>query len=155
MAFRKSLVGTTLLALVQFFSNVPVANGDNPIIQTIYTADPAPLVYNGRVYLFTSHDQDYAGSFYEMIDWALFSSADMVNWQHHAPPASLQTFPWANRDAWAGQVVPRNGKFYYYVPVSNRTGGDWSTFAIGVGVSDNIEGPYKGKCEGQRASRVS
>ncbi|KAF5538698.1 endo-1 4-beta-xylanase [Fusarium phyllophilum] len=59
-----------------------VALADNPIVQDIYTADPAPMVYNGRVYLFTGHDNDGSTDF-NMTDWRLFSSADMVNWQHH------------------------------------------------------------------------
>ncbi|KAG7046384.1 carbohydrate-binding module family 6 protein [Colletotrichum scovillei] len=127
------------LSLSPFGSGV--VRADNPIIQTDFTADPAPVVYNDRVYLFTSHDQDSATTWYNMKDWLLFSSADMVNWQHHGSPMSLETFSWATVDAWAGQVVERNGKFYYYVPI-NR-GPTWATFAIGVGVSDKIEGPYE------------
>lgn len=53
---------------------------------------------------------------------------------------SLQTFSWARDRAWAGQVVARNGKFYFYVPVSMKSNG---RMAIGVGVSDKIEGPYR------------
>ena len=46
----------SLLCVVTLFT--PSARADNPIVQTIYTADPAPLVYNGRVYLYTGHDED-------------------------------------------------------------------------------------------------
>ncbi|KAF7514944.1 hypothetical protein G7054_g14872 [Neopestalotiopsis clavispora] len=113
------------------------ARADNPVVQDIYTADPAPLVYNDRVYLFTGHDEDNSTT-YDMRDWRLFSSADMVNWQHHRSPMNLATFSWAAANAWAGQVIARNGKFYYYVPVT-RTGG---AMAIGVGVSDTVTGPY-------------
>ncbi|KAF3034358.1 hypothetical protein E8E11_004281 [Didymella keratinophila] len=74
-----------------------------------------------------------------MRDWRLFSTTGMVNYQHDAPPLSLGNFPWRTQDSWAGQVVARNNRFYYYVPISN---GPCSTFAIGVNVSDNIEGPY-------------
>lgn len=64
----------------------------------------------------------------------------MVDWLEHPTPMKLTDFPWATEDAWAGQVVARNNKFYYYVPIGNGT---WDTFGIGVGVSDKIEGPYK------------
>lgn len=115
-----------------------VARADNPIVQTIYTTDPAPLVYNGRVYVYTGHDEN-GSTTYNMINWHLYSSADMANWQDHGSPMSLSTFSWANANAWAGQVIPRNGKFYYYVPVRHSTTG---SMAIGVGVSDSITGPF-------------
>ncbi|XEU95988.1 hypothetical protein FSHL1_001273 [Fusarium sambucinum] len=127
-----------LLFLSSLLSTSSVANADNPIVQTVYTADPAPIVHNGRVYLFTSHDED-GSTFFNMKDWRLFSSNDMVNWQHHPSPMGLTTFSWANDRAWAGQVAARNGKFYYYVPVAMKNG----RMAIGVGVSDNIVGPYR------------
>ncbi|MFI2666521.1 glycoside hydrolase, partial [Micromonospora carbonacea] len=48
------------------------ARADNPIVQTIYTADPAPLVYNGRIYLYTGHDED-GSTYFTMKDWRVFS----------------------------------------------------------------------------------
>ncbi|KAJ5483842.1 hypothetical protein N7539_006042 [Penicillium diatomitis] len=124
----------TLLSLSTFGN---VAKADNPIVQDIYTADPAPVVYNDRIYVFTGHDNNGA-TFYDMTDWRLISSADAVNWQHHGSPMSLTTFKWANANAWAGQVIERNGKFYYYAPVRHSTG----AMAIGVAVSNSITGPY-------------
>ena len=35
-----------------------VSQAQNPIVQTNYTADPAPMVHKGTVYLYTSHDED-------------------------------------------------------------------------------------------------
>jgi arabinoxylan arabinofuranohydrolase len=127
----------TLLFLTIILCGVGLARADNPIVQTIYTTDPAPLVYNGRVYLYTGHDED-GSTTYNMRDWHLYSSADIVNWQDHGSPLSLTNFTWANANAWAGQVIPRNGKFYYYVPVRHSTG----SMAIGVAVSDSITGPF-------------
>lgn len=112
---------------------------DNPIVQTLYTADPAPLVYDGRVYVYTSHDEDtLVNDFFTMNDWRLYSSKDMVNWTDHGSPLGFKSFSWSNGDAWAGQVVQRNGKFYYYVPV-NQNGGK----VIGVAVADTPLGPFK------------
>ncbi|KFY47020.1 hypothetical protein V495_02123 [Pseudogymnoascus sp. VKM F-4514 (FW-929)] len=114
-----------------------IARADNPIVQTIYTTDPAPIVYNDRVYVFTGHDED-GSTTYNMINWHLYSSEDMANWQDHGSPLSLSTFSWANANAWAGQLIPRNGKFYFYAPVRHTTG----AMAIGVAVSDSITGPF-------------
>jgi arabinoxylan arabinofuranohydrolase len=115
-----------------------IARADNPIVQTIYTADPAPIVYNGRVYLYTGHDED-GSTWFTMREWRVYSSADMVNWTDHGSPMSLATFSWASADAWAGHVIHRNGRFYWYVPVVNRTTG---RMAIGVGVSTSPTGPF-------------
>ena len=58
-----------------------------PIIQTKYTADPAPYVHNDTVYLYTTHDEDGAEGFL-MKDWLLYTSTDMVNWQDRGAVAS-------------------------------------------------------------------
>lgn len=112
-----------------------------PIIQTRFTADPAPMVYDGTVYLYTSHDEDDATGF-KMVDWRLYTSTDMVNWTDHGAVASLKTFPWAvqSNDAWAPQVIERNGKFYLYAPIS--VGGSPKN-VIAVAVADRPEGPFK------------
>lgn len=51
---------------------------DNPVVQTSFTADPAPMVYSNTVYLYTGHDEDDAKGFH-MLDWKCYSSQDMVN----------------------------------------------------------------------------
>ncbi|WP_062431060.1 family 43 glycosylhydrolase [Herbidospora daliensis] len=114
------------------------ARADNPIVQTIYTADPAPLVHNGRVYLYTGHDED-GSTYFTMRDWRVYSSSDMANWTDHGSPMSLATFSWADANAWAGHVAYRNNKFYWYVPVRQRSTG---RMVIGVGVSNSPTGPF-------------
>jgi hypothetical protein len=114
------------------------ARADNPIIQTIYTADPAPLVYNGRVYLYTGHDEDNS-TYFTMKEWRVWSSADMVNWTDHGSPLNLASFSWASANAWAGQTIYRNGKFYWYVPMTVRATGQ---MGIGVAVSNSPTGPF-------------
>ncbi|MBO3751256.1 family 43 glycosylhydrolase [Streptosporangiaceae bacterium NEAU-GS5] len=126
-----------LLCLVTFLP-VTAARADNPIVQTIYTADPAPLLYNGRVYLYTGHDED-GSTFFTMKEWRVWSSADMVNWTDHGSPLNLASFSWASSNAWAGQAIFRNGKFYWYVPMTNRATG---RMAIGVAVSTSPTGPF-------------
>jgi len=115
----------------------PGLNAQNPVIQTKYTADPAPMVYNDTVFLYTGHDEDNAFGF-EMRDWLLYTSTDMVNWTDHGVVASLKDFKWVPHDngAWAPQCIHRNGKFYLYCPMPGGAG-------IGVLVSDSPYGPFK------------
>jgi len=114
------------------------AAADNPIVQTSYTADPAPMLSGGRLYLYTSHDEDVTVSnFFTMNDWRLYSTIDMVNWTDHGSPAGYKTFSWGTGDAWAPQAVERNGKFYLYVPINNSTGSK-----IGVAVASSPTGPF-------------
>lgn len=114
---------------------------NNPIIKDKYTADPAALVYKDKVYLYVGHDQapDDVNS-YRMNEWLLYSSSDMVNWQEHPVPLKPADFSWAKGDAWASQVIERNGKFYWYVTVSHGTIHGKS---IGIAVSDSPTGPFK------------
>jgi arabinoxylan arabinofuranohydrolase len=130
-----------LAALVCAVTLLPAApvQADNPIVQHLYTADPAPLVVNGRVYVYTGHDED-ASTYFTMKEWRVFSSTDMVNWTDHGSPMSLATFSWADANAWAGQVVARNGKYYWYAPMRQRSSGQ---MVIGVGVSDSPTGPFR------------
>jgi hypothetical protein len=114
----------------------------DPIIQTKFTADPAPLVYDGVVYLYTTHDQEDAppgiGQF-RMRDWLCYTSTDMVNWTDRGTMASLKSFDWTGwggyeNGAWAHQTIARNGKFYMYVTVQGA--------GIGVLTADGPLGPF-------------
>lgn len=112
----------------------------NPIVQTCFTTDPAPLVVGDSVlYVFTGHDEDRA-DFFWMQEWRVYSTRDMVNWTDHGSPLALEDFAWADDRAWAPQCVERDGKFYFYVCAHSRLSGG---MAIGVAVSDKPEGPYR------------
>lgn len=115
----------------------------NPIIQSVYTADPAPIVYNDTLFLFTGHDEDSATTKgFIMDDYLCFSTIDMVNWTHHGAVFSTPSLGWAAKhNANAAQVAYRNGKFYYYIsPWSAlKDGGD----CIAIVIADNPTGPYK------------
>ena len=114
---------------------------NNPIITDQYTGDPAALVYKDKVYLYAGHDEapnDF--NFYKMNEWVVYSSSDMKNWEPHPVPLKVTDFKWAANDAWASQVIERNGKFYWYVTVSHGT---VPGKAIGIAVSDSPTGPFK------------
>lgn len=114
---------------------------NNPIIKDKYTGDPAALVYKDKVYLYAGHDEapnDF--NFYKMNEWVVYSSSDMKHWESHPVPLKVTDFKWASNDAWASQVIERNGKFYWYVTVSHGT---IPGKAIGIAVSDSPTGPFK------------
>ncbi len=135
---RKFAITTVLLLMMITVTSVGLAM--NPIISNVFTADPAAMVYNGTVYLYTGHDEAaLGGSSYVMNNWLCFSSTDMVNWTSRGTALSVSAFSWAKADAWAGQVIYRNGKFYWYICAEHKT---ISGKAIGVAVSTSPTGPF-------------
>lgn len=123
--------------MAESIENTVINNACNPIFQNIYTADPAPMVHNGVCYVYTGHDEDKS-TWFTMNEWRCYSSQDMKNWTDLGSPLAYTDFSWSTGNAWAGQCIERNGKFYFYVPIT-PTGG---ATAIGVGVSDKPEGPF-------------
>jgi arabinoxylan arabinofuranohydrolase len=114
-----------------------VCLGENPIIQTHFSPDPAPMVYNGTVYIYTGDDIP-GTSFFYMTKWRVSSSTDMVNWTDRGVPLVLESFSWARDRAWASQCIECNGKFYWYICAQT----DGNTMGIGVAVSDSPTGPF-------------
>ncbi|WP_229075830.1 glycoside hydrolase family 43 protein [Actinoplanes sp. DH11] len=118
---------------------VPV-RAANPIITSVYTADPAPLVVGNTLYVYAGRDEAPAGTNnFVMREWHVLSSGDAQTWTYHGARASIATFPWAGADAWASEVEPRNGKYYWYTSV-NGNGPGWMN--IGVAVGDSPLGPF-------------
>jgi beta-xylosidase len=108
----------------------------NPLIRHIATADPATLVENDTLWLFTGHDEDNADRGYSMHDWLLFSTTDLRHWTQHPIPLTLDAFKWPCRNmrAYAAHPIKRNGKYYWFVSTDGC--------GIGVAVADKITGPY-------------
>ncbi|MGG7606217.1 glycoside hydrolase family 43 protein [Massilia sp. BKSP1R2A-1] len=118
----------------------PSALASNPIVKDIFTADPAALVDKGRVYVYVGKDEaPVGGKEYVMNEWRVYSSCDMKKWTDHGSPLRYSTFKWAGRDAWASDVVKRNGKYYFYSTVDHAA---LKSKAIGVAVSDSPTGPF-------------
>ncbi len=128
-----------ILALSLTIALCTAARAENPIVQTAFTPDPAPMVYDGRLYLYTGEDSEEDNGFYNMTSWRCYSTVDMVNWTDHGEIMRPEDFEWADPgSAWACQCIERNGKFYLYVTVTNSGGRN-----IGVAVSDSPTGPFK------------
>ena len=130
---RKSIT-TCLLALAAM-----AVQAQNPFVQTWFTSDPAPMVHDGTMYVYTGHDEDKA-DFFWMQEWRVYSTQDMVNWQDHGSPLALESFSWADDRAWASQTIERDGKFFWYICAHSKLSGG---MAIGVAVSDTPTGPFR------------
>ncbi len=131
---KKTMIPAVLVLLMAL-----TAKAQNPFVQTWFTSDPAPMVHNGRMYVYTGHDEDGA-DFFWMQEWRVYSTVDMVNWTDHGSPLALESFSWADDRAWAAQTVERDGKFYWYICAHSKIS---NGMAIGVAVSDSPTGPFK------------
>lgn len=125
------------------------ANAQNPVIRDQYSADPTARVFNGKVYMYPSHDilgkpgQGRPGWFC-MEDYHVFSSENLTDWTDHGVIVSQTTVPWANPKGysmWAPDCIERNGRYYFYFPTAPDSAYGRG-FAIGVAVADRPEGPY-------------
>ncbi len=117
----------------------------NPVIKGLYSADPTARVFNGKVYLFPSHDiispVEPERRWFCMEDYHVFSSEDLVNWTDHGVILDQKNVPWGNPEGysmWAPDCVEKDGKYYFYFPNASKGRG----FAVGVAVADRPEGPY-------------
>ena len=132
MKLKKAILSLAVMAALPL-------QAQNPFVQTWFTSDPAPMVHNGTMYVYTGHDEDGA-DFFWMQEWRVYSSQDMVNWQDHGSPLALESFSWADDRAWASQTIERDGKFYWYICAHSRLS---RGMAIGVAVSDSPTGPFR------------
>jgi len=115
-----------------------ITQAENPIMQTHFGPDPAPMVSKGILYSYVGDDIP-GFDFYYMTKWRVLSTTDMVNWTDYGSPISLESFKWARDRAWAAQCIERNGKYYWYICAQS----DKNDMAVGVAVSDSPTGPFK------------
>ena len=119
----------------------------NPIITDNFTADPAPMVHDGTLYLYVGHDEYYegqdvasGGKEFNITEWLCYSTTDMKTWTDHGSVLKPTDFKWAVGEAWASQVVEKDGKFYYYTTV--QAGEPYTGKAVGVAVGNSPTGPF-------------
>lgn len=117
-----------------------------PLVKHIYTADPSAHVFNGRFYIYPSHDtatgvpEDDLGSHFDMKDYHVLS-LDHIGGKvtDHGVALSLKDVPWANKQLWAPDAAYANHTYYLYFPAKDSAG----IFHIGVATSSKPEGPFK------------
>lgn len=110
-----------------------MANAQNPIITHIYTADPSARVFKDTLWIYPSHDRNSA-KWWDMEDWHVFSTTDMVNFTDHGKAFGLDNLLWAEKYAWAPDCFQKNGKYYFYYPTDAKH--------IGVAISHRPQGPF-------------
>lgn len=141
----------TLITCLMSFSVAPVCQAQNPLAlgAGLRTADPSAHVWpDGRMWLYTSHDEECQADFH-MKDWHAFSSTDLVHWTAHGAVLSVKDLSWADDYAWAPDAAYKNGKYYLVFPagtgVKDREHPERSTKWMGVGIaeSDSPAGPFK------------
>ena len=146
---RNIIVRNKLFFLFLTFLSAPFSGrivAQNPIIRDQFTADPTARVFNGRVYLYPSHDIQVAEgarpNWFCMADYHVFSSDDLTTWQDHGVIISQEDVPWGKPNGysmWAPDCVEKGGKYYFYFPNGPKEG---RGFAIGVATADLPDGPY-------------
>ncbi len=126
---------------------------ENPIVQTMYTADPSPIVVGDTLYVYTTRDERRETASTEwslMNEWRCFSTKDMVNWTDHGQIAHAETFNGTNNwRAWAQHVVTKpvfedgewKNKYYLFAPFNGTK--------IDVAVADNPWGPFEDATPGK------
>lgn len=114
----------------------------NPLIRDRHTADPAPLVVGDRLYLYVGHDEARGDQMFNITQWLAYSTTDMLHWTFHGPVMRPTDFTWASRDAWASQVIARDGRYWLYTTVEHDPAQGSSGKAIGVAVADSPLGPF-------------
>jgi hypothetical protein len=116
-----------------------------PLVSAIYTADPSVHVFNGRIYIYPSHDieagipEDDEGAHFAMQDYHILSM-DSIGGAvtDHGVALDIKDIAWAGRQLWAPDATFTNGTYYLYFPVKDKK----DVFRIGVATSKNPEGPF-------------
>ncbi len=111
----------------------------------MFTADPSAHVFNGKIYIYPSHDvnagipENDLGDHFDMRDYHVFSMESIDGpVTDHGIALDKKDIPWAGRQLWAPDVAYKDGKYYLYFPLKDKN----DIFRIGVAVSDKPEGPF-------------
>lgn len=115
----------------------------NPLIRDRFTADPTARVFEGKIYVYPSHDIPVPAdsgarpNWFCMEDYHVYSSENLIDWTDHGVILTQSQVPWLTRlsyNMWAPDCVFKNGRYYFYFPTGGR---------IGVAVADKPYGPFK------------
>jgi len=116
-----------------------------PLVSHMYTADPSAHVFNGKIYIYPSHDIDAGipfndnGDHFGMEDYHVFSMEDISSEVvDNGVALHVDDVAWAEKQMWAPDAAHKNGKYYLYFPAKRANG----IFQIGVAISDSPVGPF-------------
>jgi len=123
---------------------------EKPLVSDLFTADPSAHVFNGKIYIYPSHDieanvpQDDEGGHFNMRDYHVYSMGAIGGKvTDHGVVLDLKDIPWAGRQLWAPDAAFKNGTYYLYFPVKDKQ----DVFRIGVATSKSPAGPFKAEPE--------
>jgi len=126
-----------------------------PLVNHIYTADPSAHVFNGKIYIYPSHDIendipfDDLGSHFAMEDYHVLSMDHPGGKaRDHGIALHVKDVPWAERQMWAPDAAEKDGRYYLFFPAKDREG----IFRIGVAISDSPTGPFTAHPEAIKGS---
>src|SRR5690606_21113461 len=115
------------------------------LVKDHYMADPSAHVFNGKIYIYPSHDIDAGipendnGDHFDMRDYHVYSMEDIDGEAvDHGVILDVKDIPWAGRQLWDSDVAYKDGKYYLYFSLKDKN----DVFHIGVAVSDKPEGPF-------------
>ncbi|KAF2675091.1 Arabinanase/levansucrase/invertase [Microthyrium microscopicum] len=118
---------------------------DKPLVDHIYIADPSAHVFEGKLYVYPSHDRETDiqdndfGDQYDMADYHVFSMETAGGpTTDHGIALKMEDIPWVSKQVWAPDAATKNGKYYLYFPARDKEG----VFRIGAAVGDRPEGPF-------------
>jgi hypothetical protein len=117
-----------------------------PLVSHIYTADPSAHVFNGKIYIYPSHDtamgipEDDEGGHFNMMDYHILSM-DAIGGKvtDHGVALNIKNIAWAGRQLWAPDAAFANNQYYLFFPLKDKE----DIFRIGVATSKKPEGPFK------------
>ncbi|NLT51631.1 MAG: family 43 glycosylhydrolase [Ignavibacteria bacterium] len=136
--------------MVLIFLFISITSAQNPIIRNQFSADPSARVFEGKVYVYPSHDilpKEGKGrpNWFCMEDYHVFSSDNLIDWTDHGVIISQETVPWVNPKGyamWAPDCIYKNGKYYFYFPAPAKDTAIGRGFTIGVAVAEKPYGPF-------------
>jgi hypothetical protein len=144
------LSATALFSAAQEKGTLKKKPISQPLVKHIFTADPSAHVFDGKIYIYPSHDfeagikEDDLGSHFGMRDYHILSM-DAVGGKvtDNGIALDIKDVPWAGRQMWAPDAAFKNGTYYLYFPVKDKT----DVFRMGVATSKNPAGPFKAEKE--------
>ncbi len=126
-----------------------------PLVEHIYTADPSAHVFEGKIYIYPSHDVDAGipfndnGDHFGMEDYHVLSmDAPFGETTDHGVALRVKDVPWASRQMWAPDAAEKDGTYYFYFPARDQDG----RFRIGVATGERPEGPFTPQPEAIKGS---
>jgi GH43 family beta-xylosidase len=151
---RFSITSLLFLGVINTFgqAKTPISK---PLVSHIFTADPSAHVFNGKIYIYPSHDieagakEDDEGGHFDMKDYHILSmDSPKSKVKDNGVALDIKDVSWAGRQMWAPDAAFKNGTYYLYFPVKDKE----DIFRMGVATSKSPVGPFKAEKEAMKGT---